>query len=343
MRARLIAGLSGEDLTPGERAFLRDARPCGIILFSRNCQSQAQIGRLSASARDACGADDLLVLIDQEGGRVQRLRPPLGRLLPPAAAYGALYATQPEEARRMARGVANLLAQDLAALGIDTICAPVLDVPVPGSHGVIGDRAYGAAPEQVASLGRAVAEGLMAGGALPVIKHIPGHGRAMADSHFDLPVVTASKAELTANDFAPFKALAQMPAAMTAHVVFTAVDPDAPASTSSRVTHEIIRGEIGFDGLLLSDDLSMRALKGSMRERAEAVIRAGSDVALHCNGDLAEMRDAAEGAPPLEGLPLRRFEAARAAMARSGVCDATQAEADLALLLAIGAKHAESV
>ncbi len=336
MRSRLIAGLSGEVLTAGEAAFLRDARPCGIILFSRNCTSRDQIARLTASAREARGGDDLLVLVDQEGGRVQRLRPPLGRLLPPAAAYGALYAKDPEAALRMARGVASLVARDLACLGIDTVCAPVLDVPVAGAHDIIGDRAYGSTPGQVAALGRAVALGLLAGGALPVVKHIPGHGRATADSHVDLPVVTETWAELSASDFAPFKALAHMPAAMTAHVVFTAIDAHAPASTSSRVTREVIRGEIGFDGLLMSDDLSMRALKGSIRSRAEAVIRAGSDVALHCNGDLSEMREAAEGAPALAGDSLRRFEVARAARACPGACDAAQAEADLALLLGGG-------
>ena len=264
--------------------------------------------------REAVGGDAMLVLIDQEGGRVQRLRPPLGRALPPAAAFGKLYASDPAGAAEKAYGVARLLADDLAALGINTDCTPVLDIPVSGAHEIIGDRAYGSEPEQVARLAKAVADGLMDGGILPVIKHIPGHGRATADSHLALPVVAESRAELSATDFAPFKALNAMPAAMSAHVVFSAIDPDEPASTSAKVIGEVIRGEIGFDGLLMSDDLSMHALSGGMRERAERVIAAGSDLALHCNGDLGEMQQAAAGVPLLAGRARQRFEAALAVL-----------------------------
>lgn len=345
MRARLIAGISGEAVTAEEAEFLRTVRPCGVILFARNCRTHEQIQALVAGAKAACGTDALLVLIDQEGGRVQRLRPPLGRLLPPAAAFGKYYEGSPSEARQAAHETAWLVARDLGALGINTVCAPVLDVPVEGAHEIIGDRAYGRTVTQVAALGLAVAEGLLAGGALPVVKHIPGHGRAGADSHFDLPVVGASHAELSESDFAPFKALAHMPAAMTAHVVFSAIDPGAPASTSARVTREVVRGEIGFDGLLMSDDITMRALTGGVRGRAEAVIAAGSDLVLHCNGDLAEMYDAAAGVPSLAGAALRRFEGALAATAaaRPERWDRERAEASLARVLASHTKRAESV
>jgi beta-N-acetylhexosaminidase len=343
MRSSLITGLAGPALTADEAAFLRDSRPMGIILFLRNCASHDQIRALVADAKTAIGAEDLLVLIDQEGGRVQRLRPPLGRALPPAAAYAALYSRDRDTACRYAFDAARLVAEDLLSLGINTDCAPVLDVPVEGSHDIIGDRAYGKTPDQVAALGRAVAEGFLAGGVLPVIKHIPGHGRATKDSHHDLPVVTTPHAELTRTDFAAFKLLAHMPAAMTAHVVFTDLDDRAPASTSQRVTRDIIRGEIGFDGLLMSDDLSMKALTGSIRQRAEAVIRAGSDVALHCNGDLGEMSDAAAGVPRLAGDAARRCESAFTAISTRKPFDLASAEASLAAILESHTRASESV
>ena len=339
----LITGVSGLELTANERAFLKDAAPCGLILFARNCASHDQIRALIASVKDAVAADDLLVLIDQEGGRVQRLRPPLGRMLPPASVYADLYQTSPSAALAAARSAARLVANDLRQLGINTNCAPVLDVPVPGAHDIIGNRAYGAEVEQIAALGRAVAEGYMAGGVLPVIKHIPGHGRALADSHLDLPVVTAPHSELSASDFAPFKLLADMPAAMTAHVVFTAIDADQPASTSHTVIERVIRGEIGFDGFLMSDDLSMKALSGAMRTRAQAVIAAGSDVALHCNGELAEMQAAAEGVPVLKGAARRRFMAALAILKKQQPFDQAGAEAVLARVLTGTAPATESV
>ena len=219
----------------------------------------------------------------------------------------------------------------------------MLDVPVPGAHSIIGDRAYGTAPDQVAALGRAVAEGFMAGGVLPVIKHIPGHGRANKDSHHELPIVTEPRSVLSSTDFAPFKQLADMPAAMSAHVVFTDIDAERPASTSEIVTREVIRGEIGFDGLLMSDDLSMKALSGSIRERAEAVIRAGSDMVLHCNGNFAEMIAAAEGSPVLADEAERRFQAALGILKQCQPFDRPAAEANLALLVAEHARRTESV
>jgi beta-N-acetylhexosaminidase len=343
MRTALIAGLAGHVLTADETAFLEQVRPAGIILFARNLDSHDQIRVLVAAAHDAAGTADLLVLIDQEGGRVQRLRPPLGRALPPAAAYARLFEQDPDAACAAAFAVARLLADDLKALGINTDCAPIADLPVAGSHAIIGDRAYGTTPEQVVRLARAVADGFMAGGVLPVIKHIPGHGRATQDSHLALPEVTEPHAVLTATDFAPFKALNRLPAAMTAHVVFRDIDADAPASISAIVTREIIRGEIGYDGLLMSDDLSMHALSGTMRSRAERVVAAGSDVVLHCNGDMAEMREAASGTPALAGEALRRFEQAISVLNASQPYDRAAAEADLARVLALAAGDAESV
>lgn len=346
MRTRLITGLAGPILSRDEASFLRSARPAGIILFSRNCETSEQIRALVASAREAIGADDTLVLIDQEGGRVQRLRPPLGRALPPGAAYGVMYAADPLAARTAARHAAWLVGRDLLELGIDTNCAPVADVPISGAHDIIGDRAYGRTAEQVADLARAVAEGLLAAGVLPVVKHIPGHGRATKDSHFELPAVNAPRADLSASDFAVFRLLNDLPAAMTAHVVFTSIDSHHPASTSPDVTRLVIRGEIAFDGLLMSDDLSMNALSGSIRSRAEAVLAAGSDLALHCNGILAEMEAAAAGVSPLAGASRERFDAARSAMARCRrPMELAEAETALAAVLALhaGSSRTESV
>jgi beta-N-acetylhexosaminidase len=335
-RAALIVGLHGLELRADERAFLADVRPAGIILFARNITMPEQVGRLIAEARAAIGCDDSLALIDQEGGRVQRLRPPHWRALPRAATLAALYQRDREAGCAAARLIARLTAGDLAALGIDTNCTPVLDLPVDGAHDIIGDRAFGTSVDQVVALGRAVAEGHLAGGVLPVIKHIPGHGRARADSHLELPVVATRRDELARTDFAPFAALADLPVAMTAHIVFSAIDPLHPASTSAVVTSEVIRGAIGFDGLLMSDDLSMKALGGPMRTRAEAVIGAGSDLALHCNGDLAEMQAAAAGVPALAGRAAERFVRACALRRRNDVYDPAAAEAMLDDVLSAG-------
>jgi beta-N-acetylhexosaminidase len=333
MLSAFITGLAGLELSPREAALLREARPCGIILFARNVESPAQVRRLTDAARSAIGADDVLVLIDQEGGRVRRLKPPHWRALPPAAAYGDMYQQDRDAALRSARLAARLTAADLAAIGINIDCTPVLDVPAAGSHGIIGDRAYGRTVEQVVALGGAVAEGFIAGGVLPVIKHIPGHGRATKDSHHDLPVVTASREDLEVSDFATFRALASLPAAMTAHVVFTAVDADAPASTSGRVTAEVIRGSIGFDGLLMSDDLGMHALTGSIGERARAVLAAGSDLALLCSGDARETEEVAAVVPMLEGTGRDRFARACAVFRQQAAFDVAEAEACLAEVL----------
>lgn len=337
MRKAFITGVAGERLTAEERAFLAAERPAGLILFTRNAGSAAQIRELIAEARAAV-AGDMLVLVDQEGGRVQRLRPPVARLLPPAATYLAHHAGDPTAAAEAARLAARLAADDLTALGIDCNCAPVLDVPVPGAHDIIGNRAYAAEPAAIIALGRAVAEGLMAGGVLPVMKHIPGHGRATADSHLELPVVSAPRAELAASDFRPFAALTDIPAAMTAHVVYTALDAGRPASTSPAVIQGLIRGELGYGGLLMSDDLAMRALTGGFARRTQAVIAAGSDLALHCNGDMAEMREVAGAAAELAAPALARFERAVAVTrAPRAAYDRARAEAVVEQLLAHGA------
>ncbi len=333
MRSQLIIGLAGTALQAAEQSFLHQSRPVGVILFARNCSTKPQVRRLVEDARSAIGEEQTLVLIDQEGGRVRRLKPPESRELPPAAAFARLYASDPDMAVARARLVARLTADELREIGINTNCAPVLDIAWAGAHQIIGDRAYGAEPAAVAALGRAVAEGLIAGGVLPVIKHIPGHGRARADSHVELPLVDAPLAELDATDFAPFRALRDMPAAMSAHVVYSAIDPDRPASTSARVTGDIIRGRIGFDGLLMSDDICMGALSGSARARAEAVIAAGSDIALHCNGNLNEAESAAAGVPALAGRPLQRTLRAFAALERAQPFDAGEAVAALGEML----------
>ncbi len=335
MPSAFITGLAGPDLLDAERAFLRDTRPAGIILFARNCVALDQIRRLVGDSLAAIGNDRALVLIDQEGGRVQRLRPPLGRALPTAAAFGSLYAADPQEACAFAALAARQTAEDLRALGINTNCAPVLDLPVAGAHDVIGNRAYGATTEQVVAIGGAVAAGLMAGGVLPVMKHIPGHGRATADSHHALPVVDTPRDLLEDTDFAPFRALAHLPAAMTAHVLFTAIDGRNPASTSSDITSDVIRTDIGFDGLLMSDDVSMKALAGTLGERAAAVLAAGSDVVLHCNGNMGEMEAVASMCPALEGTALARLEAALAVHRRQEPFEPRLAEAAIARVLSV--------
>ena len=314
MTTACILGCAGPRLSDEERAFFRDARPWGFILFRRNVESPDQVRALTEALRASIDRPDAPVLIDQEGGRVQRLGPPLWPLYPPGRAYGQL---APALRVEMARLGARLIANDLAALGINVDCLPVLDVPSANAHDVIGDRAYAATPEGVAALGRAAAEGLLAGGVLPVIKHIPGHGRAAADSHKALPVVEASLAELEALDFAPFRALADMPMAMTAHLVYTAIDPTAPATTSPRVIGDIIRGAIGFQGLLMSDDISMKALSGDLAGLTRAALAAGCDVILHCNGDMAEMRAVVAGSAPLAGQAEIRAAAALARIARA--------------------------
>jgi beta-N-acetylhexosaminidase len=330
-----IMGCEGLKLSADEATFIRDQRPAGLILFARNCDTHDQVRRLTDDFRGALGESDVLVLIDQEGGRVQRLRPPHWRALPPASTFGALYAQDKQRGLDAARLAARVAAQQLAPLGISMNCAPVLDLPVPGAHDIIGDRAYGTEPETVADLARAVAAGLLAGGVLPVIKHIPGHGRATADSHLELPVVKTSAEELRSKDFAPFRLLADLPAAMTAHVVYEAFDAKEPATTSLTLVQDIIRGEIGFGGLLMSDDLSMKALAGTMKERTERSLFAGCDVVLHCNGNLGEMRDVAAAAGPLEPGASLRLAGCLALLGANQPFDMAEAEAHLAAAFAL--------
>jgi beta-N-acetylhexosaminidase len=329
----MILGVSGLVLTEEERAFLAAERPWGFILFARNVGDPAQIRTLVAALREAVARPEAPVFIDQEGGRVQRLRPPIAQNYPPAAELGALYRRDREAGLRAAWLMSRLHAFDLAALGITADCLPVLDVPVEGAHDVIGNRAYGKTPTAVAELGRAAAEGLLSGGVLPVIKHIPGHGRAFSDSHMALPVVDAPLAELRAHDFPPFKALAGMPMAMTAHVVYTAIDPAAPATTSRKVIAEIVRGEIGFDGFLMSDDVSMKALSGDFGERTAAIFAAGCDVVLHCNGVMDEMSAVAARTPVLEGRALERADAALALLSQGAAQDEQATRQEFAALM----------
>jgi len=309
-----ISGCAGATLSAAEQRFFAATRPCGLILFARNCDTPAQLRALIASFKDAVGSGEVLVLIDQEGGRVQRLRLPYWRNMPPARCYGRMYETDPESAKRAAFAGARLTAQELYDLGITVNTMPVLDVPQKGTHEIIGDRAYSTDPESVIALGRAVIEGCLAGGVLPVIKHVPGHGRAKADSHLALPRIDVTAAELSAVDFRPFHALRHTPLAMTAHVLLPAFDDRRPASTSPVIMGEVIRDQIGLTGLVMSDDLGMKALRGPFAERARDVIAAGCDVALHCSGNLAEMVEVGNAVPPLEGLAAERFAHARAAL-----------------------------
>jgi beta-N-acetylhexosaminidase len=306
-----ISGLSGVALTPDERAFLRETQPWGLILFKRNIDNPTQVSDLTQEFRSEIGWD-APILVDQEGGRVQRLGPPHWPVYPPGAAYGAIYAQDQQLGREAARLGARLIAADLRAIGIDVDCLPLADVPVDEADPIIGDRAYGRTPEQVAVLAGEVAAGLLAGGVLPVLKHVPGHGRATADSHLKLPVVDVPRVTLSATDFAAFRPLNRLPLGMTAHVVFSAIDAASPATTSATMVSEVIRGEIGFQGLLMSDDVSMGALSGSIAERSRAAIAAGCDIVLHCNGKLDEMREVAAAAPLLAGRALERADAALA-------------------------------
>lgn len=306
-----ITGLSGLTISPLERAFLRDAAPWGLIIFKRNISNPQQVADLVCDFRDAVGWE-APVLVDQEGGRVQRLGPPQWSAYPPGAVYGAIYDRDKASGLAAARLGAHLIASDLRALGIDVDCLPLADVPISGADNVIGDRAYGTTPDKVAAIAGAVAEGLLAGGVLPVLKHLPGHGRARADSHKELPVVDTDRATLEQTDFAAFRPLKHLPLGMTAHVVFSAIDRLAPATTSVTMVREVIRGSIGFAGLLMSDDVSMGALSGTIATRSQQALAAGCDVVLHCNGDLAEMREVASVAPELAGAAAERAHAALA-------------------------------
>ena len=311
MRA-FITGVLGLELSADEREFLRSERPWGFILFKRNVDTPEQVVRLVQELRNAVDRPDAPVLIDQEGGRVQRLRPPHWPDYPPGSIFSRLYDIDPALGLSAARLSSRLIAADLTELGISVDCLPLADVPVAGADAVIGDRAYGTDPAKVSLIARAVTDGLGHGGILPVLKHIPGHGRATADSHLRLPTVDTPEIELERTDFAAFRPLADLPMAMTAHVVFSALDPAHPATTSATIIEQVIRDSIGFQGLLMSDDVSMNALAGSLAERTRAIVTAGCDMVLHCNGNLDEMREVARETPELSGKPLERANAALA-------------------------------
>jgi len=336
-----IVGCMGTRLSAGERGFFREARPWGFILFARNIGTAQEVLDLTRELREAVEDDQALIFIDQEGGRVQRLRPPLARLRRPAGPFGDLYRLDPQAAERAVFLNHRLLAHELSTVGVDADCAPCLDVLHPDGHGIIGDRAFGPDPAMVAALGRAACDGLLAGGVAPVIKHIPGHGRAAVDSHLALPVVETDLDTLDSADFLPFRALNDAPMAMTAHVVYAAADPDACVTVSKPAIDAIVRGRIGFDGLLMSDDLSMKALGGDLGSRARAAIEAGCDVVLHGNGALvgepvrdlmAELEAVAASCGTLSGKPLARAHAARAAARRARDFDVEAAERQLAEL-----------
>jgi beta-N-acetylhexosaminidase len=328
-----ITGVSGAELSAVEREFIRSERPWGFILFKRNIETPAQVTRLVSELREAVGDPDAPVLIDQEGGRVQRLGPPNWPAYPAGAVFGVLYDIDPALGLSAARLSARLMAADLTDLGITVDCLPLADVPVAGADAVIGNRAYGTEPDKVAAIARAVTEGLEQGGVLPVLKHIPGHGRATADTHFKLPEVDTPKVELERTDFAAFQPLADLPMAMTAHVVFSALDPAHPATTSATIIEQVIRGVIGFQGLLMSDDVSMNALAGSIAERTGAIFAAGCDMVLHCNGKLDEMREVAAETPELTGLALERARRALTSRKAPKAFDQVAARAELDALI----------
>ena len=328
-----ITGVSGPELNADERDFIRSQRPWGFILFKRNIKNPSQVTKLIAELRMELGQQMAPVLVDQEGGRVQRLGPPHWPAYPPGAVFSALYDIDSALGLTTARLSARLIAADLAEAGFSVDCLPIADVPVPGADAVIGNRAYGTEPAKVAAIARAVTEGLQQGGIMPVLKHIPGHGRATADSHFRLPEVATSRAELEQTDFAAFQPLADLPMAMTAHVVFSALDSAHPATTSATIIEQVIRGRIGFQGLLMSDDVSMNALAGSIAMRTQAIFSAGCDLALHCNGKIDEMWEVARHSPVLSGRALERAMAALASRRPAQPLDRRQARAALDALI----------
>lgn len=302
-----ILGLKSTVLSDEEKRFFSCVNPLGFILFARNCESPAQVKTLTESLKTILCREDVPILIDQEGGRVARLKPPHWRKAPPAALFDDYAKTVSQNAAaELVYDNSRLIAEELYALGINVDCAPLADVPVKDAHDIIGDRAFGTTPEQVAALAESMAKGLLDGGVLPVLKHIPGHGRARADSHEELPAVHESLDVLRRTDFVPFKILNWLPMGMTAHILYTAIDNQRPATLSPKVI-KLIRDEIGFNGLLMSDDLSMKALKGSFEERTQQSLHAGCDVVLHCNGDMAEMSAISEKLPDLDGQALQRF------------------------------------
>ena len=321
-------GLEGPVLTDAERALFRAVDPAGYILFQRNCVDPEQVRALTDSLKALSGrGGSLPILIDQEGGRVARLRPPHWPEFPAARRFAELYEVSPVAAMDAARLNARAIAAVVRSVGVTVDCLPVLDVPVEGAHDVIGDRAYGFEARQVAALGRATLDGLRDGGVVGVIKHIPGHGRARSDSHLELPVVD-DPLESLEQDFAPFAKLADAPMAMTAHVVYTALDPERCATLSPTVIGEVIRGRIGFNGLLMSDDINMKALSGTYAEKARGCLAAGCDIVLHCSGVLAEMEEVAACLPEITADAKARLEAAMASV-QAGADASAERVADL--------------
>jgi beta-N-acetylhexosaminidase len=313
----VIFGLSGPALTPDERAFFAQAQPAGYILFKRNCVDRDQMRALTDDLRSLHGRDDLLIMIDQEGGRVARMQPPVWPAFPAGAAFDRLYERAPSSAIAAARANARAIALMLADVGVTVDALPLLDVRQEGASDIMGDRTLGAEPMRVAALGRATLEGLAEGGVVGIVKHMPGHGRAMVDSHHELPVVDADLNALE-TDLAPFRTLRSAPMGMTAHVVYTEWDADRPASLSPTIIGEIIRTSIGFDGLLMSDDLDMQALRGSIPDRAAGVIAAGCDIALNCWGRMDDMVGIAERLPDITEAAGARLDRAMASVTRGG-------------------------
>jgi len=331
--AAVVFGCAGTELSAQERDLFRNADPLGFILFARNIDSPDQVRRLTADLRASVGRADAIVMIDQEGGRVQRLRPPHWDDYPAMQKIGARAATDPDGATECVRLTYRLIADDLRALGIDVDCAPVLDLPAPDGHEIIGDRAFSDDPDIIARLGQACCDGLAAGGVMPVIKHIPGHGRATADSHLELPHVATEKSILEATDFAPFRALRHAPAGMTAHIVYDDLDARNPGSSSSIIVSEIIRDHIGFDGLLFSDDICMKALQGPYAARVTSVLDAGCDVALHCDGNFDDMVAISGTCPRMRPDSMVRLEAAMPSAADSQTIDRDAAKRRISAFL----------
>ena len=332
-----ISGCAALALSQDEVKFFQKADPWGLILFKRNCESPEQIRNLTAQFRSAVGRKDAPVFIDQEGGRVQRLGPPSNywRKYPAAMEYGKQYDRCPTLAIRTARSVGRLMADDLTEIGITSSCLPVLDVPQPGAHEVIGSRAYSMRPDHIMTLARAHVVGLMEGGILPVMKHIPGHGRAEVDSHHNLPIVKAPRTDLERVDFLPFVAFADCPMAMTAHVIYEALDKDYPATLSRKIIKNVVRKLIGFEGLLITDDLSMKALQGTLPEKADMALAAGCDMLLHCNGMMSQMEEVAEAAVPLAGKAMRRAKQALRAKRKPLPYDKKRALNELEAILSV--------
>jgi beta-N-acetylhexosaminidase len=328
-----IFGLKGPELGADERKFFREADPLGFILFQRNCETPEQVRKLTAALRDAVGRADAPILIDQEGGRVQRLKPPHWRAAPPAARFGEIAGKDAARGLEAVRLNSLLVGRELAALGIDVDCAPVLDLAWPGAHEVIGDRAFSANPDEVAALGRAVCDGLLMAGVLPVIKHVPGHGRALVDSHHGLPTVEASRAELERTDFKPFRLLHDMPWGMTAHIVYKAIDADRPATLSAAVIGDVVRGHIGFDGLLVGDDISMKALDGKLADLARGMLAAGCDIVMHCNGKASEMAEIAGAVGPMSAAAAERVRQGRIRVGAASGLDLAAASERLEMLM----------